>query len=458
MSAGWPYKCTGMIAFVRDVIARSRRDGSIVNDRGSTSTNTALAPVYWIAATVATNVNGTVITSSPGPTPAASNARWSAAVPELTATPWSAPHTAANSCSNASTSSPSTNWLVSSTRAIAASTSDLMLWYSARKSTNGTIRPSRERSKRNDERLRHLAGNARRCQRAVFVERLRREQRDERVIGNGQATASRLELVDRAVGARGAFEVQQAVARGARARHGVIEKEQPRLHRPSLGARAGQVVRQHAAAHQAHEAGDDRALVLGQEKQAMRSGRAVQRDQMLARLQRNAGVFAVAAIDLPDDVELALRRDRTHRHAQRGGAAHVVPDLSRPRRLRRIAGPREHLRDARDLVVGLAQRGAIVLGRGGQRRIHRHRAAAAFLGVEPRGRHERADRRRAVARRRVAHERAAVRAEVRQRQPRADVRGLHVQARQHADESPVRIPRRHESAGAPRIRRLLQES
>ena len=38
-----------------------------------------------MADTVATNVNGTVITSSPGPIPAASSARCSALVPEFTA-------------------------------------------------------------------------------------------------------------------------------------------------------------------------------------------------------------------------------------------------------------------------------------------------------------------------------------------------------------------------------------
>jgi hypothetical protein len=55
------------------------------------STNTGVAPAYWIAAAVATNVNGTVTTSSPAPMPAASSARCSALVPELTATASAAP-------------------------------------------------------------------------------------------------------------------------------------------------------------------------------------------------------------------------------------------------------------------------------------------------------------------------------------------------------------------------------
>ncbi len=39
---------------------------------GSMSTKTGVAPVYRIAATVAINIKGMVMTSSPGPTPAAS--------------------------------------------------------------------------------------------------------------------------------------------------------------------------------------------------------------------------------------------------------------------------------------------------------------------------------------------------------------------------------------------------
>ncbi len=45
MSAGCPYRCTGTIAFVRGVIAASSCDESMVNVRGSMSTNTGVAPV-----------------------------------------------------------------------------------------------------------------------------------------------------------------------------------------------------------------------------------------------------------------------------------------------------------------------------------------------------------------------------------------------------------------------------
>ena len=76
-----------MIALVRSVIALRTWVTSIVQLRGSMSTNTGVAPVYRTAATVAMNVKGTVITSSLGPTPAASSARCSALVPELTAMP-----------------------------------------------------------------------------------------------------------------------------------------------------------------------------------------------------------------------------------------------------------------------------------------------------------------------------------------------------------------------------------
>src|SRR5690606_6407113 len=73
-------------------------------------TRTGRAPVMSIAAALATRVKGTVMTSSPGPTPAASNARCSALVPVLTATPYPAPQNLANSSSKAATSSPSTYW------------------------------------------------------------------------------------------------------------------------------------------------------------------------------------------------------------------------------------------------------------------------------------------------------------------------------------------------------------
>jgi hypothetical protein len=113
------------------VIARSTSAGSIVSVRGSTSTKTGRAPAYSIAETVATNVKGTVMTSSPGPTPRASSARCSALVPELTPTASATPQQAANARSKAATSGPRTNWPLPSTRSTASSTSGLMARYCA---------------------------------------------------------------------------------------------------------------------------------------------------------------------------------------------------------------------------------------------------------------------------------------------------------------------------------------
>src|SRR5438270_12208068 len=97
-----------MIDPVRGAIFDSICVGSIVQVTGSTSTNTGVAPVYLIAETVAINDIDTVITSSPGPIPAASSATCSALVPVFTATAYFTLCLAANSSSNATTSGPST--------------------------------------------------------------------------------------------------------------------------------------------------------------------------------------------------------------------------------------------------------------------------------------------------------------------------------------------------------------
>ena len=91
MSAVWPYSETGMIALVRGVIAASISSGSMLQVSGSTSTNTGVAPSSTIISAVATNVNGVVMTSSPGPMPSAISAISSASVPEPTLTQWLAP-------------------------------------------------------------------------------------------------------------------------------------------------------------------------------------------------------------------------------------------------------------------------------------------------------------------------------------------------------------------------------
>ena len=64
-----------MTAFVRSVIAAATRSGSMFRSSSFTSTKTGVAPAWTITFAVAGQVIGVVITSSPGPIPAASSAR-----------------------------------------------------------------------------------------------------------------------------------------------------------------------------------------------------------------------------------------------------------------------------------------------------------------------------------------------------------------------------------------------
>ncbi len=112
-----------MTARVRGVIARSVAARSRVYVTGSMSTKTGVAPAIMIVVAEATNENAGVMTSSPGPTPSAVNASRSASVPEATPSAQGTPHRAASSCSSALPSAPSTNWLESINRAVAASSS-----------------------------------------------------------------------------------------------------------------------------------------------------------------------------------------------------------------------------------------------------------------------------------------------------------------------------------------------
>jgi hypothetical protein len=80
--------------------------GSRFHD-SSQSTKTGSAPTYRMAFAVATKVIVGHSTRSPGPTPCRSSARWSAAVPDESATAWPAPTYAASSVSKASTCGPS---------------------------------------------------------------------------------------------------------------------------------------------------------------------------------------------------------------------------------------------------------------------------------------------------------------------------------------------------------------
>ena len=80
-----PLLWTGMIALVRGVIAASMRLGSMLNVPGSMSMKTGVAPTSSMTSPTEMKLLGTVITSSPGPMPAARNATCIAAQPELTA-------------------------------------------------------------------------------------------------------------------------------------------------------------------------------------------------------------------------------------------------------------------------------------------------------------------------------------------------------------------------------------
>ena len=75
-----------MIAFVRGVIfAATLRRVEILACGGRCRRRPASRRSAITTLAVAAKVSGVVITSSPGPTPAAISARWSAAVQELTA-------------------------------------------------------------------------------------------------------------------------------------------------------------------------------------------------------------------------------------------------------------------------------------------------------------------------------------------------------------------------------------
>jgi len=85
MSAGRPWKCTGRIALVFGVIFFLTSEGSMVMDGSSMSAKTGFAPAWITALAVEQKVMAGTMTSSPGLMPAASMARCSAAVQELTA-------------------------------------------------------------------------------------------------------------------------------------------------------------------------------------------------------------------------------------------------------------------------------------------------------------------------------------------------------------------------------------
>ena len=80
-----------MIALVRGVMARSISAGSRFSVSGSMSTKTGFAPSSAIISPVAMNVNGVVITSSPGRMSSAIMAMSKASVPLETVRQWLTP-------------------------------------------------------------------------------------------------------------------------------------------------------------------------------------------------------------------------------------------------------------------------------------------------------------------------------------------------------------------------------
>src|SRR5258706_7784271 len=102
------------------------------------STNTGVAPTRAIAPTVAKNVYGVVMTSSPDPMFSAIKQANNASVPEETPTACEQPLYCAIACSQCSTFGPKMKCWDSITSASAASTSALMVAYCALRSSSGT--------------------------------------------------------------------------------------------------------------------------------------------------------------------------------------------------------------------------------------------------------------------------------------------------------------------------------
>src|SRR3982074_2495838 len=107
------------MTLVRLVIFSDTDFGSRFKVQPSTSANTTFAPRAAAAFAVEIQLIGVVMTSSPGPTPAAINARESPAVAEETARPYLVPQYPANSRSNCWTLTPQEGALACNTSSTA---------------------------------------------------------------------------------------------------------------------------------------------------------------------------------------------------------------------------------------------------------------------------------------------------------------------------------------------------
>src|SRR5271157_4395862 len=133
-SAGRPNRWTGMMARVFGVMTAAINAGLMLKVTGSMSTKTGFAPTRAMEPAVAMKLKGDVMTSSPGPMPAAIKERTRASVPEAQPMANLAPSFAASSSSRSFTSGPRMKYWLSKTRVTAAITSSRMEANWARRS------------------------------------------------------------------------------------------------------------------------------------------------------------------------------------------------------------------------------------------------------------------------------------------------------------------------------------
>ena len=138
ISAGWPKMCTGRMALVFEVIFLRMLAGSRQKLSGRMSANTGVAPTISMVSAEAKNVNGVVMTSSPGPMPSARSDKYNESVPLATPMACFTPTYPANSFSNACMCGPSTKLPRLPVSRIAASHSASNCLYCAVRSRNGT--------------------------------------------------------------------------------------------------------------------------------------------------------------------------------------------------------------------------------------------------------------------------------------------------------------------------------
>ena len=139
ISAHWPKRCTGMMAFVLAVIFAFASFTSMLKQIGQMSVKTGTPPSRETAPAVAKKVKAGQSTSSPGCKSIAMSASSSASVPEETEMACFAPVMAATSFSNCSISGPMMKRPCCSTRVKAAWSSGSSGRFWALTSRRGTM-------------------------------------------------------------------------------------------------------------------------------------------------------------------------------------------------------------------------------------------------------------------------------------------------------------------------------